>query len=68
MQKVNKVQSQLQKELDKIDTHIYKGRNLLVRIQEKAKQQSPQINVARIKELENRRRGPLRVLAGHQNT
>lgn len=46
------VQQKLNVKLTAFDYHIEKGRNLLNRIQEKLRQQTPQVNMARIKELE----------------
>jgi DNA repair exonuclease SbcCD ATPase subunit len=49
----NAVYVKVEEKLNAIDYRIEKGRNLLYRIQEKAKQQGPQINITRIKELES---------------
>lgn len=49
--KVQQSQQEIQKQLNYYDNRIYKGRRILTIIQEKAKQ-GPQVNIERIKELE----------------
>lgn len=50
--KILKERETFDKQLSYIDSRITKSRILLSRLQEKAKQQGPQVNVTRIKELE----------------